>query len=441
MSRYPKILFVTPQAFNHFTGTGITFSNLFCGWPKDCLATVHNDAEPTADDVCERFFVLGAQEIDLFAPLRPVRTVAKRRVKECGGEARAVASPLLGSIVARVQGDSAPQRVRLTAALERFITEFRPDLLHSVLGTNAFMALTIAIRRRFRLPTVIHLMDDFPAASHRRGLFAPFERMRMQRLLADNFRTATACMGICREMCEAFAQRYGRSFVAFQNCVDVARLRAVVRTDAAAKGPPYRLLYFGSVFANAQLASLADICRSVARLNDGGFAVGFDIAAPGAHRAQHRAALPMHPAIRLIPQTEDDRAFFEMLAAADALVLPVNFDAKTVEFIRYSMPTKVPAYLASGTPILVHGPAGVAQVDYAAREGWGVVVNDRAPQALDAALRRILCDEALREKLHRRAQAVAREHHDTARVRAMFQDALKHAARAGGSDELAFRGS
>jgi glycosyltransferase involved in cell wall biosynthesis len=429
MSHHPRILFVTPQAFNHVTGTGITFSNLFCGWPKDCLATVHNDAEPTADDVCARYFVLGAQEIDLFAPLRPVRAVAKRRIKDRGGEARAVASPLLSSIVARVQGDSAPQRVRLTAALERFITEFRPDLLYSVLGSNAFMALTVAIQRRFRLPTVIHLMDDFPAVTHRRGLFAPFERMRMQRLLADNFRTATACMGICREMCDAFAQRYGRSFVAFQNCVDVARWRALVRTTGAAKGPPYRLLYFGSIFANAQLASLADICRSVARLNDSGFAIAFEIAASDAHRAQHHAALATHPAVRLIAQTEDDRAFFEMLAAADALVLPVNFDANTVEFIRYSMPTKVPAYMASGTPILVYGPRGVAQVDYAAREAWGHVVSERDDAALDSALRRVLTDPSLREGLRVRAQELAAASHDSLTVRTQFQDALKAAAR------------
>jgi len=34
----------------------------------------------------------------------------------------------------------------------------------------------------------------------------------------------------------------------------------------------------------------------------------------------------------------------------------------------------------------------------------------------------------LRETLRRRAQALAREHHDAARVRANFQDALKQAA-------------
>jgi glycosyltransferase involved in cell wall biosynthesis len=428
-SSFPRALFVTPAAFNHLTGGGVTFSNLFAGWPKDRIATVHNDTVPTSTDVCDRYFVLGRAEIDLFAPLRAVRAIRDR-----GGKSDSVGAGV-GPVerrgpIARIQGDSAPQRVRLTAALERWIADFRPELLYTILGSNAFMELVGKIRGRFALPTVVHMMDDFPAVSYRRGAFAPLERARMQRLLAEHFRAATACMGICAEMCAAFSHRYGRSFLPFQNCVDVERWRRVVRSATATKGPVHRVLYFGSVLANAQLASLVDICRSVARLNGEGFPIAFDIAGPAPQLARHGAVLAIHPAIRLVAPTEDDGAFFEMLAAADALVLPVNYDAETVEFIRYSMPTKVPAYMASGTPILVYGPRGIAQVDYAERERWGHVVSAREPSALDSGLRQILSEPALRESLRLRAQATAAANHDSVTVRGRFQDALKAAARA-----------
>src|SRR3984957_20744753 len=124
-----------------------------------------------------------------------------------------------------------------------------------------------------------------------------------------------------------------------------------------------------------------------------------------------------HPAMLLIEPTPEYRVFFSTLASAYALVLPINYDAETVDFIRYSMPTKVPAYMASGTPILVYGPRGVAQVDYAAREGWGHVVCERDPASLDSGVRRILADAALRESLRRRAQALASANHDSTRVR------------------------
>jgi glycosyltransferase involved in cell wall biosynthesis len=431
-TEYPRVLFVTPNAFNHFTGGGITFSNLFRGWPKDCLATVHNDEVPTTDDVCDRYFVVGRAEMDLFAPLRVVRALVKRRAHAGGAENRgATAPPGRGGIVARLQGDSAPQRVRLTVALDRWIADFRPELLYTILGSNAFMALTAAIRRRFNLPMVVHMMDDFPTSNYRRGAFAPIERALMRRLLADNFRAATARMGICADMCTAFSQRYGHPFVPFQNCVDVERWRPLVRTGSAVVGSTVRLLYYGSVFANAQLESLADLCRSVARLSEGGMPITFEIAAPAWQVAPYRGALAIHKAISLVEPTEDDREYFAALAAADVLVLPVNYDAETVDYIRYSMPTKVPAYMASGTPILVYGPRGVAQADYAGRDGWGHVVSERDPQALDEALRRILSDGALRETLRLRAQALASANHDSVQVRTKFQEALKSAARAG----------
>jgi glycosyltransferase involved in cell wall biosynthesis len=434
-NEFPRVLFVTPAAFNHLTGGGVTFSNLFAGWPKDRIATVHNDAVPTSDDVCERYYVLGRAEIDLFAPLRLVRALRDRQAKAAtsGGGAGAPGAALrdgTAGLIARVQGDSAPQRVRLTGALERWIADFKPELLYTLLGSNAFMELTTAVRRKFALPTVIHMMDDFPTINYRRGMFARYERNRMEKLLAENFAAATACMGICAEMCAAFSQRYGRAFVPFQNCVDVERWRPVVRTDSAARGTPPRILYFGSVFANAQLASLLDLCRSIARLNCDGLPIQFDIASPASQLAAHRGDLMVHPAIRLIEPTRDDRQFFATLAAADALVLPINYDAETVDFIRYSMPTKVPAYMASGTPILVYGARGIAQVDYAAREGWGHVVCERDAAALDAGLRRILADAPLRESLRARAQALASANHDSVRVRHEFQDALKAAAQA-----------
>jgi glycosyltransferase involved in cell wall biosynthesis len=432
MSEFPRALFVTPAAFNHLTGGGVTFSNLFTGWPEDRIATVHNDMVPTSHDVCDRYFVLGRAEIDLFAPLRIARAIRDRRAKPLvrseGSGAAPVGSP---GLIGRIQGDSAPQRVRLTHALERWIADFRPQLLYTILGSNAFMQLVAAIRRRFALPTVIHMMDDFPTINYRRGLFAAFERARMQKLLAENIGAATTCMGIGAEMCAAFAQRYGRPFVPFQNCIDVERWRAVVRSDSVARGNPFRALYFGSIFANAQLASLVDLCRSVARLSSDGMPIQFEIASPSSQLAAYRNVLAIHPAIRLVEPTEDDRTFFATLAAADALVLPINYDAETVDFIRYSMPTKVPAYMASGTPILVYGPCGVAQVDYAAREGWGHVVSDRDSADLDLGFRRILSDGPLRESLRVRAQALAAANHDSTQVRARFQDALKAAAWAG----------
>jgi glycosyltransferase involved in cell wall biosynthesis len=120
----------------------------------------------------------------------------------------------------------------------------------------------------------------------------------------------------------------------------------------------------------------------------------------------------------------DDKEFFRTLQAVDILVLPVNFDSYTVKYIRYSMPTKVPAYLTVGTPILAYGPAEVAQISYAKKAGWGMPVTKRDLGELKMALKRLATDSQLRQELSARARQMASIHHDARVVRKQFQEAL-----------------
>jgi len=431
MSAHPRVLFVTPHAFNALTGGGVTFSNLFRGWPKDRLATVHNDPVPTSDDVCAHYYRLGADEIDLAPPLAWARRLrrARRAAGDTGeGPQEPAPDPPSGGLLGGLLGDSIPQAARLTPALEDWIAAFRPEVLYTILGSNALMALIDRIRRRFALPLVVHFMDDWPEMAHRRGLCAPVMRRRMDRLVRRLAAEAAVAMGISPAMCECFAARYGRPFVPFQNTVDLDRWEAVLRRDAQASGPPFDLLYVGSVFANAQLASLLDAAAAVEAAAEDGLDVRLSIASPPFLIAPHAARFAVFPRTRILPPITDDDAFFRRIAAADALLLPANFDADSVGFIRYSMPTKVPAYLASGTPVLVYGPAETAQVAYARAAGWGEVVDTRSVERLKQGLGRIMTDRDRRDALFQAAKAAARENHDAARVRARFRATLAEAA-------------
>jgi hypothetical protein len=72
----PRLLFITPAAFNRTTGGGVTFGNLFSGWPKDRLATAHSDPVPTTDETCEKYYQLGAGELRRWGPLERMAPAA-----------------------------------------------------------------------------------------------------------------------------------------------------------------------------------------------------------------------------------------------------------------------------------------------------------------------------------------------------------------------------
>lgn len=429
----PRVLFLTPAAFNRTTGGGITFGNLFAGWPKDRLATAHNDPVPTTTETCEQYYRLGPAEIRRWGPLERIAPAAGRaQGGTLPGASGAIPSGrFLRAAKELVFGPQLPDSGRLSPELERWIEAFRPGLLYTILGSNAMMELVGAVQERFALPLVVHMMDDWPETSYGGGVLGFLARGRMRRLLGGLMQRATLRMGICEAMCEAYAARYGVPFEPFQNATDAARWSTLARRDAAARTPA-EVVYVGSVLPFAQLDSLVDCCNAVAQLGAEGVPVRLSIYSPALYAAPHRERLLVAPNIALHDAITDDEAFFRVIAAADALLLPVNFDDATVSYIRYSMPTKVPAYLFSGTPILAYGPAEVAQVRYAAQRDWALVVDQPGVTSLAVALRRLLVDVPLRERLSANARRTALEHHDAAQVRARFQERLQAAAKGGG---------
>ncbi len=425
--RFPRVLFITSAAFNHSSGGGITFTNLFRGWPKACIATAHDDATPVTTDICEQYYRLGTDEIDAWPIPRPQRAAA-------AAAPNAVSEPFGRALLPRVKsaifGDGLPERGRLTPALEQWIESYRPELIYTILGGTGLMEVIEAVQRRFALPLVVHFMDDWPSAIHRGGLLSPLQRRRMNRLIARLIGSATTRLGICEAMCAEYAQRFGCPFLSFQNTIDVALWSLVAKRDLAV-GTPVRLIYAGSVLGFAQAASLVDCCEAVAALAAGGLEIVLDIYSPLTQTAPLYRQLACAPSIALHDTITDDDTYFKTLAAADILLLPVNFDAHSQRYIRLSMPTKVPSYLVSGTPILAYGPPGIAQIDYARKSGWGHVVDRRDGVALAASIRRLAEDVTLRRALSDAARTTVTARHDAARVRPLFQAALAAVARAG----------
>ena len=424
---YPRVLFITPHAFNKVTGTGITFTNLFQGWPKDRIATVHDDSLPVTTDVCDTYFRLGSGEIRKFGGALTNPPVPQTAASSASHDSVSTSINVLQSIKKLIFGDGLPQRGILSPGLETWIEAFRPDIIYTILGSNGLMDIVEEAHHRFGASLVVHIMDDWMSGAFRGGLLGPIQRRRMDRSIRRLIEKSSLRLGICDAMCEAYSERFGVPFQAFQNVIDTEAIGEFAG-DRAVIGNPVQIVYAGSVFSYAQRQSLMDCCQAVEKLAREGSSVQLDIYCPPSHIAGEEDSFAVGPAVRLHGPLTDDADFFSTICAADILLIPVNFDAKSIEFIRYSMPTRVPAYMASGTPILVYGPPDVAQVEYARRAGWGWVIDKRGETLLKEAILRLSEDQTLRGKISTRAQTTARGRHDTGNVRSHFRETLGMAA-------------
>ncbi len=433
----PRILLATPSVFNQYSGGGVLLTNLFWGWPSDRIAIVHRDSLPPDDRICQRFFRLSSEEMRRIWPIEELRNLFIRSRRKPHEEVQKQNGNLEGQLPSRttpgafnrlfqkVVRDGIPMRVKLSSELDEFIAALQPELIYTFLGDVPYMQLVNAIHERYPVPIVVHMMDDWPNVLYRRGLFGPFLRRQVEPLLRDLLNRASLRMGISESMCRAYEIRYKVPFESFHNIVDLKDWQEHRRTDYNA-GSPFRLVYAGSIFPNAQLYSLVDVASAVAKLSASGVHIEMRIHSPF-YTKPYWHLIENPPSVQFAP-SPDDESITKLFKQADLLVLPVNFDEESVDYIRYSMPAKIPAYLASGTPILVYGPPGVAQVDYAQAGKWGYVVSKKGVEYVETAIRRLMEDKKLRARIGAKAVKHAEEHHDASKLRPVFQQGLIRAA-------------
>ncbi len=440
--RLPRTLILASSAFNSVTGGGVTLSNLFRGWPRDRLATVTDDRVPVSRDVCDRYYFLTAQEVRY---IRPLNWFAPCHGGHDGGRASRPSGTHAGSgppgLVQRaaihvVGSAGIPEWATLTPQLKQWIQRFEPQVLYTTLGRVAYVELARQIHEAFDLPIVVHLMDDGVTHPKNRGLFAPYLNRVYRRRFTALLGQATGRMAICQAMARAYQRRYGYAFTSFHNALDLAPWLAAGRRDWGLSKPS-RVVYSGSIERH-QIQALRTVCQAIHALRAAGVAVEMQIHTSDRDAQAYGAALHNPPGVTVLEALTNETVA-RRLAQADLLVLAVNFTPNASYYFRYSMPTKVPAYMLSGTPILVYAPGTIAVTQYAQRSGWAQVVDQPGVGLLRQTIQRLLQDEPLRSSLGQRARRVAVERHDAAKVRQAFGQQLRLAADRGAASGIGSR--
>lgn len=389
VSELPRVLVLSSSVFNQRTGGGVTLSNLFRGWPSDRIAAAHSDEEMPATDICDNYFRLGDREL---------------------GRAG----------VFRMLGRGPQDRGTLTPRLSEWVRAFKPDVIYTLLGSLGYVRLAELLADETGAPVVPHMMDDWPSVIYGETIVGGVLRRRLDAKLRALFSRSHTRLAISPAMASEYSTRYGKKFVSVSNPVDREKW---MRPTRARREAQRTLLYVGSVLVEAQLSALAEIAAAIGGIRTGNSHVRLEIATPNFRNGEIIAAFARWPFVTLT-DVPGDGGIADLIASADLLLLPSNFSPRAIRYLRLSNPTKVPAYMASGVPILVYAPPELDIVRRAHRDGWGMVVDANDPQRLSDAIVTGLNDTELRQRLTENARMTFTRDHDGDRVRNHFRSLL-----------------
>ncbi len=432
---FPRVLVVGHTPFSRISGTAMTLSNLFSGWPKDRLGQIYTGHITPSTEVCENYFHFPPRD-----HYQPIQYYSMRLLGWNGRspvqQSRAIAAvhnaaeyrPTMAKIYAHLRAVADLSPVHITKALTLWMRDFRPDLVYSMLGSVRLTRITALAAHACGVPVVPHFTDDWPATLYANGELLGLADQSVRQAVERLIRLAPLGMVISQPMAEEYTRRYHIPFSIFANCVDKTYF-ASPRDEASQPQRVIELVYVGALHLK-RWESLRDIGAALDAVAVSGLPVRLTIHAPAEDLAKYGKNLGHLERVRLGPPLASHEVP-AVLRAATVLVHVESFDEEIRRYTRYSVSTKIPQYLAAGRPIFGYGPTEVASINHIRAADAGVLVGTNDPAALVGGLTDLCRDETLRDRFARNGFMFARQEHAKENVAARFAATLRSAASAG----------
>ena len=343
-------LIIADYPVGYPSGFGETLYNLFNGFPSEELWSAHPVHAKPAEE--KRL----GQSIELPSPSRP-RWLPSR--------ISLAYYPLLKMQQFRASRDAVRQ-------LARVVQQHSIRNLLVIPVSPWIMSAALALHKQYsRLNLVFFVMDDWQG--HHECHQLPYTRRR-QRLLSELVQRANVRYAISREMAAHYEESFGKSWTVIHNGV---RNDSLPETNGSSK--PRQVLLAGdvNVFRFDAVMAFAEAIERHNRRN--GEPIEFTVMGDVAE--QHRSSLS--GLVKMLSRRSHAQCL-EAMRAADLLYLPLAFGKKSSRISRYSLPTKLPEYLATGKSVFFHAPQESAMFRLAERYDLTPRLSTIEPAALDA---------------------------------------------------------
>ena len=344
-------LVIADYPVGYASGFGETLYNLFSGFPSEKLWSAHPAHVAPADDKRR------AQSIHLPSPSRP-RWLPSR------------ISLAYYPLLKMQQFRASRQAVRLLSDVVRK-NSIRNLLVIPV--TPWILSAALALHRQYsKLNLVLYVMDDWQG--HHECHQLPYTRWR-QRLLAEIVERANVRYAVSREMAAHYAESFGKSWTVVHNGVRDESLH-----DTKVSSKPRQVLLAGdvNVFRFDAVIAFAEAIERHNRRN--GESIEFTVM--GEVAEQHRSSLSALRTVKMLSRRSHSECL-DAMKGADLLYLPLAFARKSSRISLYSLPTKLPEYLAAGRSVFFHAPQESALFRVAERYDLTPRLATIDPAALD----------------------------------------------------------
>lgn len=436
----PKVL-IFGQPFNDFSGGGITLSNLFKGWPRDKIAVtfIGHGLINITTDICDTVYQLGREEHKWVFPLNLIQRDFPSGLKSLNSGKKLPLNYIQASPRYKIVNKAfypflkwiglfhALSRISLSDRFKLWISEFKPEILYIQASTRETVNFAKELSDFLRIPSVIHVMDDWPSTISNTGPFKKYWFGKINKEYKQLLDATDIHLSISEAMSEEYLKRYNKNFIPFHNPIDIDRWANFRKTNFEINREHVTILYSGRIGRALGIAgSLIEVASAIESINEEGLTIKFHIQTPTKDKGvldilEKFKCVVINPfvAYEKIP---------EVFSQADILLLANDFTKQGIDYLRFSMPTKASEYMISGTPVLVYSSNETAVARFFQSHYCGCCVTNNSKTDLIHAITFLINDADYRKYISQNAVKIAEEKFDAVNVRGKFRDLLANLA-------------
>lgn len=430
---YPKIL-IFGQSFDDQSGGGITLSNLFAGWPKESIAvmTYATQLVNCSTEICDTYYQLGSEEYKWHFPFKFFMpsyqsgikkiNVAKRNINKKTSFLRLIlVNKLFGPFVRWTGLYFCASRISMSDKLKSWLLAYQPEALYIQVSTREGILFADTLCSYLKVPSSIHMMDDWPSVISSKGLFRNFWKTKIDNEFRQLLNKMDLHLCICDAMAEEYKVRYGLNFIPFHNPVETQIWLNKTKSNFEINYDNISILYAGRIGTGIK-KSIIEIATALDEMVKEGYNIKLNIQTSNIEE-DFRKELVKFKCIKINPVITYDKVP-EVLSSSDILVFANDFNRKGLAFLKYSMPTKASEYMISGTPIFVYAPKESAASKLFFENDCGFCVFKQSKDAIIKGIAYLIQDLNYRKKISSNAVHLAKEKFDAKVVRMKFHHEL-----------------
>jgi glycosyltransferase involved in cell wall biosynthesis len=405
-----KVLIIGQNFFDG-AGSGVTLGNLFSAFDKNeiYLANTNDFYDDKDMEKANSIYILGNKEYKVVFPFniflkntdsQILTSIKENKTKNISSKNKNTQRFFhkLISVFRYIGLYNFLRKLKLSSEFLNWFDHIKPDIVYTQLGSLYVMNFIkeLISTRNFKL--VIHIMDDWPNFLQGKMFYKELIRKNIDKNFRTILKHADLKLSISNLMSMEYNKRYGEEWFTFHNCIPDRNQNVELRTSRTI-GKSMNIMYFGKI-GHSNRNTINTFIRVIENYSKDDFKFHIYSTDYSIFKRKKFKNTNVHKAV------EYKTALIKM-SSADLLLLPFDFNAQNKKYVKYSMPTKMPEYMSSGTPTFIIAPKECALSKYASDNNIAIICYDDNVRLITEKLKQIKENYNSLQEMAKYAQEIA----------------------------------